>query len=54
MTDLSSARRQPLVRRVSVLLPFLVLLVGMPAVEAQRPVPASAPPPHLLQTPWIG
>jgi serine protease Do len=43
MTDFSLARRQPLVRRVSVVLPFLVLLVGMPTVEAQRPAPASAP-----------
>ena len=43
MTDLISSRRQPLARRVAVFLPLLVMLLEVPAVVAQRPVPVPAP-----------
>ena len=49
MTDLTSSRSQSLARRVSVLLPLLVMLLAVPTVVAQRPpVPAPAPVPDAL------
>ena len=48
MTHLTSLRCRPLIRRILVLVPLVIVLLGAPAVMAQRTVQAPPPPPDAL------